>query len=92
MTWRAPTNIRPRSNDGNRTTSGTGTVNCAAPTNTYNSVNQLTSGGAEVSLIGCESAPSPVTATSYNSGDQTTSFTPSGQGSTAATYGGNGPG
>jgi hypothetical protein len=33
-----------------------------------------------------------VTASSYNSGDQTTSFTPSGQGSTAATYGGNGQG
>jgi RHS repeat-associated protein len=39
---------------------------------------------------GNQSAPSPVTASSYNSGDQTPSLSPSGQGSTAATYGGNG--
>jgi len=32
--------------DGNRTTEGTNNVNCAAPTHTYNSVNQLTSNGA----------------------------------------------
>ena len=55
-------------------------------------ITSLLDAAAEVSVIGCESAQSPVTASSYNSGDQTTSFTPSGQGSTAATYGGNGQG
>ncbi len=78
--------------DGNRTTSGTGSVNCAAPTHTYNSVNQLTSDGATHDVDGNQTTPAPLTTTSYNSGDQTTSLTPAGQSPVAATYGGTGQG
>ncbi len=88
--------------DGNRTTEGTNSVNCSAPTHTYNSVNQLTSNGATHDVDGNQTAPAPLTATSYNSGDQTTGFTPTGAAPIAgtptgpapltATYGGTGQG
>ena len=86
--------------DGNRTTEGANNLNCSAPTHTYNSVNQLTSNGATHDVNGNQTAPAPLTATSYNSGDQTTGFTPAGPAPIAgaptgpapltATYGGNG--
>ncbi len=78
--------------DGNRTAGGTGNTNCSAPTHSYNSVNQLTSDGATHDVDGNQTTTALLTTTSYNSGDQTTSFTPAGQGPVTATYGGDGQG
>jgi len=84
--------------DGNRTYESTATVDCTqvgpgkpiTPTHSFNSVNQLTTDGAAFDADGNQTAPAPLTAGSYNSADQTTSFTPNGQGQTSASYAGNG--
>ena len=84
--------------DGNRTYESTSAVDCSqvgpgkpiAPTHSFNSVNQLTTDGAAFDADGNQTAPAPLTAGSYNGADQTTSFTPNGQGQTSASYTGNG--
>lgn len=79
--------------DGNRTLEGTSSINCSAPAaHTYNSVNQLTSDAATHDVNGNQTSSAPLTTNGYNSADQTTSFTPAGQGPIAASYGGNGQG
>ncbi len=61
-----------------------------APTHSFNSVNQLSSDGAGYDADGNQTGPAPLTSGSYNSADQTTSFTPNGQGQIGASYAGNG--
>ncbi len=60
-----------------------------APTHSFNSVNQLSTDGAAFDADGNQTAPAPLTAGSYNSADQTISFSPS-QGQTSASYAGTG--
>jgi len=52
-------------------------------------VSQLTSDGGAFDADGNQTAPAPLSSSSYNSADQTTSFTPT-QGQTGASYAGTG--
>ena len=84
--------------DGNRSYEATTAVDCTQvgagkpipPTHTYNSVNQLTSGGAGHDTDGNQTGPAPLTAGSYNTADQSVSFTPAGKNPIAASYAGQG--